>query len=1351
MADIFQRPFSKDYSGLINQSVLAGCIITICVTSHELMKRKRRGKKHEKPLGSVESWEFGYLFQGRSWAKLPSPPHPQGWPLSWVNKVVKFPEAEFCRLRGVDATVYCRFIRGCFWFTVLHAFTTTVVLLPIHIKFSDSAQYSSKSMTRALISSLVSTEDGKKLLWIHLVLLLWVTFTWIFTLTWISKGAFRFRAQSIEAAAERERLERERNTEIAPHPHPQYPFQSVPPIEREEKNKGLRLRTVMITNLPSRLRSERELREYFEYYMSRPLAKPSLGIASSTQPGLINKLVSFLINRARKHGFSSKAVIEDSQSIIDGQAERGEKPVVERVVVVRKMTELSSLLERREEMLRKLETAHIRLARKVLTAVQEVMDEREHGITRIDRATSRLSRLSGFHGRRSEGKTSGETDLERASPTLENEDVPENRTELLVRTLGPYVEEFGMRDKRGLIESLRLCKGAKSTVTGSKKSVEKRVNSLATYNDSEKPTVWEALFSLPRSTLNEYQPLVHLNALFRGRAVPAIDYYTTKVNLLTSLITECRARAISEYDAVSTAFVTFEHPDDARRACKYLAVHPKNPLACSVTMAPEYEDLDWIRLMKQTYKAELLKDWVVDVGVWAFTIIWVIPVSLLVALVTISNIATVIPGLKNFLDRHKFLQEIIESLLPTLLTSLLMLLVPLILLLISKKAHTINTLSAMHDRILTRYHKFLVANILVFFCVGVSALESFFTSFKTSSDVLQVVGESFPTAGPFYVGWFIFTTAIHGGIELALFGLPLIVYPSTKRQLTPRKRAIGIRPRTFNYYYWLPNHVLTVILTLVFAVLNPLLMPFVVVYYLVEMVVIKNQLLHVYAKNYEGNGHLILIRIVRYTLDGLILAQVIFLGFMAINKKEVHVALTAIMIFFTVLVKLVFTRILRSKFEAADIVESHVVCGVTPAIPSRVSSPGAGQSPIEDPVLEKSPTETRSGIFKTWKLPKGFRFNYSAAANRNQVVDEHKPIPFDDVVHFKRLHSLEESKANLPVTLAPEERAERLSVIGLGLPLQSSPESSPKGLIFGKPPLVTPHEKHPAWDDSARLDNPYDNPYYTRPILNHLWLPRDPVGILDLDDTVNVFRALTSDPSLGQLGEWIEEGIALADLPDLPPSPSFSDLSLVSGRLSVDRVTSREFSGREEIDLPQEISERVENIHKEANVEKAGEFGSRPSTSHRRPSLFGRNTSSSNNARRRSTSQARPILYGSDTPQRCRTPSFLSNNQSLSPSILRVSPPRRRSTGLIHEVHHPPYSRSHISFTASHNARPRTASGQSTPISTRDAVVGEVIEEEYRATESRMRDEAQSEKQSAAPSTRSWLTSWMYSKVPFAL
>ena len=51
-------------------------------------------------------------------------------------------------------------------------------------------------------------------------------------------------------------------------------------------------------------------------------------------------------------------------------------------------------------------------------------------------------------------------------------------------------------------------------------------------------TVWDALLSLPRSSLDAYQPLVNLSQLFRGKTVPSIDYYTTKLNLLTKLISD---------------------------------------------------------------------------------------------------------------------------------------------------------------------------------------------------------------------------------------------------------------------------------------------------------------------------------------------------------------------------------------------------------------------------------------------------------------------------------------------------------------------------------------------------------------------------------------------------------------------------------------------------------------------------------------------------------------------------------------------------------------------------------------------------------------------------------------------
>lgn len=465
-------------------------------------------------------------------------------------------------------------------------------------------------MNRALISSLVQTEQGLRLLWIHLTLMLWVTVTWICTLLWISKGAFRYRAQAIETSAEQARQETRAASIPHPHPHPQHPFQSMPPLEKEETNKGLRLRTVMVTNVPSRLRSEKELKEYFEYYMSRPLAKPSIGLTSSTQPGLINKMVSFAFNHVRKYGFSSQSGRDDTDEAIEGRAQHGSKPDIERVSVARKMTGLSSLLDRREEMLRRLETAHIKLARKTLSAVKEAMDLEERKLSKAERVTSRLSRVNLLGNRR--GKTSVDSDIERGSETLEDEIVPEDRTELLIRTLGPYVEEFGMRGERRFLESTRswLSHTFSKVRTPAElsKTAEKQPASPNPSNEAEeewKPTVWEALFSLPRSTLNSYQPLIYLSALFRGRAVAAIDYYTTKVNFLTSLIEENRSRAVVDFEPVSTAFVTFANPDDARRACKYLAVHPKNPLACLVTMAPDYEDLDWVRVMKQTYKAEV--------------------------------------------------------------------------------------------------------------------------------------------------------------------------------------------------------------------------------------------------------------------------------------------------------------------------------------------------------------------------------------------------------------------------------------------------------------------------------------------------------------------------------------------------------------------------------------------------------------------------------------------------------------------------------------------------------------------------------------------------------------------------
>ena len=71
--------------------------------------------------------------------------------------------------------------------------------------------------------------------------------------------------------------------------------------------------------------------------------------------------------------------------------------------------------------------------------------------------------------------------------------------------------------------------------------------------------------------------------------------------------------------------------------------------------------------------------------------------------------------------------------------------------------------------------------------------------------------------------------------------------------------------------------------------------------------------------------------------------------------------------------------------------------------------------------------------------------------------------------------------------------------------------------------LVQPHPPTKPWDDVPRHDIPYKNPCYGSKIDGFLWLPRNPVEKLDLDDSVELRRAITTEPGGGGLGEWVDE------------------------------------------------------------------------------------------------------------------------------------------------------------------------------------------------------------------------------------
>jgi hypothetical protein len=445
------------------------------------------------------------------------------------------------------------------------------------------------------------------------------------TLLWLCDGAFKLRACTLVAASKNAATSgiSDAETLYYPHPHPQYRFTDVAIPNLGHQNKGLRMRTVMVSNVPLALRNETDLKKYFEYHMSGNPATTSMGITSSTHPGIFSKYVTYLFNRVKRIPARLPPVPLLPHSELSGPPFiRGNAPnlttsldivpIIDSVVVVRKMTELASLLERREEVLSLLETAHIKLANNTLAAVKAAMDRKaEHkpffsGKTRAGKVIRNARR-------------SIVVDVAERIERTESRSDPTMTMEKLIEVLGPYVEEFGLQDS--LARHYRRAISRRSWRAAQELRMDSPTETVAVHAPSSTPvyppslssdrhshcrkSIWEALHALPRRSLDPYQPLVNLSHLFRGKVVPSIDYYTAKLNLLSSLITKNRAKPNSDYDPVSTAFVTFADPADARRACKHLAAHPSNPLTCLVTMAPMYQDLDWIRVMKSSFNVEV--------------------------------------------------------------------------------------------------------------------------------------------------------------------------------------------------------------------------------------------------------------------------------------------------------------------------------------------------------------------------------------------------------------------------------------------------------------------------------------------------------------------------------------------------------------------------------------------------------------------------------------------------------------------------------------------------------------------------------------------------------------------------
>jgi len=454
---------------------------------------------------------------------------------------------------------------------------------------------------------------------------------------------------------------------------------------------------------------------------------------------------------------------------------------------------------------------------------------------------------------------------------------------------------------------------------------------------------------------------------------------------------------------------------------------------------------------------------------------------------------------------------------------------------------------------------------------------------------------------------------------------------------------------------------------------------------------------------------------------------------MVVLKRSIIVGLSAFLIALSVTVKIMcvhlhselelidvissLTRMCRTHFEKQDTLEANILCDkqakliINESDQSSSSLNGEAGSNQEGSGLIPS---RFASSFRTWKLPDWVNVNF---------------------LHDPDAHR---SQRSPPISFGQNRN-----------PLEKSNEDImhfPKALVHpNENQLVTSHPPPVSWDDQVGADLPYDNPLYTCVVDTSLWLPRNPCGLLNLDDTVKMRVSLTVEHTVGEL-------LTLRyRLPERKPPGEMSQVSTSPMMVQSDSVASpisftcehTASDGTQEIELPPAIVKRVQAG--ETDVERIPR--PRTSSSYCGKSLgsaaksvlsLGSSPGHGSKGRRLSiTSNDR------DHPGRDRSHSIMSTLQ-LPPPVQHVMP-SEHETVIHHEEHLqidevPTHaSTSRLSLMPPLVLRP----SRTQTLSTSDAIFREVLAEEQDTKEYRMWEE-QTEAAMRLRLDKSWWMSWMF-------
>ncbi|XP_004289181.1 PREDICTED: calcium permeable stress-gated cation channel 1-like isoform X1 [Fragaria vesca subsp. vesca] len=370
---------------------------------------------------------------------------------------------------------------------------------------------------------------------------------------------------------------------------------------------------------------------------------------------------------------------------------------------------------------------------------------------------------------------------------------------------------------------------------------------------SEKKKVqnWLDYYQLKFSRNPSNRPLTKTGFLgLLGKRLDAINHYTSEVERLSQEISSERDKITNNPKSIMpSAFVSFKTRWGAAVCAQ--TQQTRNPTLWLTEWAPEPRDVYWDNLAIP-YVSLAIRRLIIAVAFFFLTFFFMIPIAFVQSLANIEGIERAAPFLKAIVE-VKFIKSFIQGFLPGIALKLFLIFLPSILMMMSK-FEGFTSISALERRSATRYYIFQFINVFLGSIITGTAfqqLDKFIH--QSANDIPITIGVSIPMKATFFItyimvdGW--------AGVAGEILRLkPLIMYhlKNTFLVKTEKDREEAMDPGTLGFNTGEPQIQLYFLLGLVYAVVSPILLPFIIVFFALAYVVYRHQIINVYNQEYES-------------------------------------------------------------------------------------------------------------------------------------------------------------------------------------------------------------------------------------------------------------------------------------------------------------------------------------------------------------------------------------------------------------------------------------------------------------------------------------------------------------------